>query len=423
MKILFLSNYYPPYEVGGYEQLCRDVAERLAQRGHVYAVVTSDRGVKADGFSDEPGVYRLLRIQPNPDSRLSIAGQFFLTRRRAEARNRSAFRSVVDQVNPDVVFIWNLQGLPQELAIDAEALPNVAVAYWLAGYTPAEPDLFWRYWSQPPGTRAFLRYPKSVLSHLALAHMRREGKPARPQMRHVAVVSDYMRRKGLSENTLPAGAEVIYNGVETESFYRPAPLPDAPPPINLLLAGRVSADKGIHVAVEAVGKLAQARPQRDFRLLIAGSGPSEYLTQLQELAASYGITDLVSYLGWLPRERMPELMHACHVLVLTSIYPEAFARVVIEGMAAGLAVVGTLVGGTDEVLEDEVTGLACAAEDSTDLARQLGRLLDDPQLRYRLACQGQETVLAHYTIELMVERIEALLERAVAEQRARAAEH
>ena len=42
MRVLFLSNYYPPFEVGGYEQLCRDVAERLAERGHTVAVLTSD---------------------------------------------------------------------------------------------------------------------------------------------------------------------------------------------------------------------------------------------------------------------------------------------------------------------------------------------------------------------------------------------
>ena len=46
MRILFLTNFYPPYEVGGYEQLCRDVAVRLADRGHSYAVLTSDHGVK-----------------------------------------------------------------------------------------------------------------------------------------------------------------------------------------------------------------------------------------------------------------------------------------------------------------------------------------------------------------------------------------
>lgn len=423
MKILFLTNYYPPYEVGGYEQLCRDVAMRMVDRGHTITVLTSDRHIGEGKNLAESNVQRLLRIQPQPDSRLGIAAQFFLTRRRAETYNRRTFHVVVEHFRPDVAFIWNLQGLPQELALDAEAYPDMAVAYWLAGYTPSEPDLFWRYWAQSPGQRAVLEKFKRTLRRIALAQMRREGKPVRPQMRHAAVVSEYMRQKGLVEDTLPTHTEVIYNGVEAESFFRPVPPPDAPQPVTLLVAGRVSPDKGIHVAVEAIGKLAQARAQHDFHLIVAGSGPSDYLKYLQQLAITYGITDLVSFLGWQPRDRMPEIMHTCHILLLPTIHQEPFARVTLEAMAAGMAVVGTLTGGTGEILQHEVTGLACASEDSTDLTHQLGRLLDAPQLRYRLACQGQKTVLAHYTLECMVEQIEALLERAIVEQRTRDNEH
>jgi len=416
VKILFLTNYYPPHEVGGYEQLCRDVAQRLDGRGHTVTVLTCDRGVAQNENADEPGIYRQLRISPKPNTRLGIASQFFLTRQQAEAHNRHVFHYTVQRFHPDVIFIWNLQGLPQELAVDAEAQPGTAVAYWLAGYTPAEPDLFWRYWAQPPGKRSSLRGMKQLVSRIALAQMRREGKPARPRMRHVAVVSDYMRHKGWADDTLPSHAEVIYNGVETDQFFRPAPPPDSPPPVNLLVAGRVSADKGVHVAVEAAGKLAQARSGRDFRLIIAGSGPGDYLAHLQQLAASQQIGDLISFTSWLPREHMPQIMQACHILLLTSIYPEAFSRVVLEGMAAGLAVIGTLTGGTGELLQDGVNGLACATEDSTDLARQIGRLLDHPQLRYCLARRGQEMVLAKYTLDHMVERVESLLQRAIAEQ-------
>lgn len=422
MRILFLTNYYPPYEVGGYEQLCRDVAERLAGRGHTIAVLTSDRGVAKGEKVAESGINRLLRIQPQYGTRLSPAAQHFLTRRKIEAYNRHTCQRVIEQFRPDVIFIWNLEGLPHELAVDAEVHSGVAVAYWLAGVTPAEPDSFWRYWTRPPGKRPSLQNVKGVLSRIALAQMRREGKPVHPPMSHVALVSEYMRSKGLAANTLPDHAEVIYNGVETDSFYRPVPLPDALPPINLLLAGRVSADKGVHAAVGAVGIVAQARSQRDFRLIVAGSGPADYLERLRKLVASYGCADMVSFLGWMPREQMPGLMHQCHILLLPTVTQEPFARVTLEGMAAGLAVIGTLTGGTGELLKDQVNGLACVAEDSQDLASQIGRLLDMPHLRHRLASRGQEMVLEHYTLEHMVERVESLLERAVIEKNALKAE-
>lgn len=416
MRILFLSNYYPPFEVGGYEQLCRDVANRLAGRGHIIAVLTSNRGVEKGTSPLEPFVNRLWQIQPAFNSRPGVIGQFFLTRNKIETQNRQIFQQIVRKFSPDVVFIWNLQGLPQELALDAEALPGVAVAYWLAGYTPAEPDLFWRYWASSPGKRSFLQPVKTALGKLAIAQMQREGKPVRPVMQHVAVVSDYMRRKGWQEGTLPAHAEVIYNGVETDLFSRPVPPPDISLPVNFLLAGRVSEDKGIHIAVEAIGKLAQSRPQRDFHLLLAGSGPEAYLTRLERLAADYEITDLISFLGWLPREQMPALMHQSHILLLPTTHQEPFARVVLEGMAAGLAVVGTLTGGTGEILKHEFTGLTSAPDNSDDMARQMARILQEPMLRYQLASRAQSIVLQEYTMNRMVDRIENLLERAVAEQ-------
>ncbi|MFZ2486805.1 MAG: glycosyltransferase family 4 protein [Anaerolineae bacterium] len=416
MRILVLSNYYPPFEVGGYEQLCRDIANRLAERGNIIAVLTSNRGVEKGNFPLEPFVYRLWQIQPVFDSKPGVIAQFFLTRNKIATQNRQIFQQIIREFRPDVVFIWNLQGLPHELTLDAEALTGVAVVYWLAAYTPAEPDLFWRYWASSPGKRSYLQPIKTALGKLAIAQMQREGKPVRPVMQHVAVVSDYMRRKGWQEGTLPAHAEVIYNGVETDLFFRPVPPPDTPPPMNFLLAGRVSEDKGIHIAVEAIGKLARSRPQRDFHLLLAGSGPETYLTRLQQLAADYQITDLISFLGWLPREQMPALMHRSHVLILTSIYPEAFARVVLEGMAAGLAVVGTMTGGTGEILRHDVTGLACAPDNSDDMVQQMARILQEPMLRYQLASRAQSIVLQQYTMNRMVDQIENLLERAVAEQ-------
>jgi glycogen synthase len=413
MRILFLTNYYPPFEVGGYEQLCRDVAGGLSGRGHCINVLTSDRGASRSEELQEQGIHRLLRLQPRYDAAMSPAAQSFLTRRHTEGHNRRIFCAVDDEFQSEVVFVWNLEGLPCELALDAEARPGTGVAYWLAGHSPAEPDEFWRYWTQSPGKRTRLGFIKDAFGRMALAQMRREGKPVRPQMRHAAVVSEYMRRKGLAEKTLPEHTEVIYNGVETESFYRTVPSPESPSPTNLLLAGRVSPDKGSHIAVEAVRCLAEARRQRDFRLIIAGSGPAPYMEELHRMACSYGIENLVAFLGWIPREQMPQLMHACQLLLLPTICEEPFARVTLEAMAAGLAVVGTLTGGTGELLQDGQTGLACASGDSTGLAQQIGRLLDDPQLRHRLASEGQSIVLARFTLKRMVEQVENLLERAI----------
>ena len=132
MKILFISNYYPPHEVGGYEQLCRDVVERMAQRGHETHVLTSNRGMKSGAAPGETyPVYRVLAIQPDYEHWLNPTWQFFLTRPQVARSNQRHLYHIVQQVRPDLIFFWNLQGLTRKLVVSAESMPGVAVAYWL----------------------------------------------------------------------------------------------------------------------------------------------------------------------------------------------------------------------------------------------------------------------------------------------------
>ena len=414
MKILFITNYYPPFEVGGYEQLCRDVVERILARGHDVQVLTSDHGVGSQPDNDPPYVYRDLRLHIRYNDRLGIPMQFLWRRPRAAAHNLRCLRASMDRFAPDVVFFWNLQGLPRSIALEAESLSGPGTAYWLAGYSPAEPDEYAIYWSQPALKDA--RTPiKSLMAPYALTVLRREGNPVRPEMRHVAVVSEYMLRKGIADGTLPKHAWVIYNGVEIERFFRPVSN-ERNETLSLLQAGRVSADKGVHLAVQAIGYLARVRGIRNVKLCIAGSGPAEYLAELQKSVAHDDIEDQVSFLGWLPRESMPDLLSRCQVLLLPTIHQEPFARVVLEAMAGGLAVIGTLTGGTGELLEEGITGLTFSPDDSGDLARQIERLALDPGLRRRIATEGQKMVCERFSLEHMVDEVEGLLREAVVDQ-------
>lgn len=413
MKILFISNYYPPHEVGGYEQLCHDVAERLEQRGHQTFVLTSDRENKDTGFASKTSnIHRVLVVQPDYTRRLNASLQFFFTRPWADRHNRKWLRQITDHVQPDVIFIWNMQGLTRRLALDAESIPGVAVAYWLAGYSPAEPDEYWNYWSIQPRLRSHLGILKAGLRHVAFDMMRREGQPARPTMSHVAVVSRFMREKGIVEGTLPEHTRVIYNGVEVEEFLRPVQTRNQVT-LRLLQAGRVSDDKGVHTAVEAVGYIVREQGLCDVHLTVAGTGRADYLARLHEIVQRFDLDRHVTMIDWLPRERMPELMAKCHVLLLPTITEEPFARVVLEAMASGLAVVAADTGGTSEIVQHEKTGLLFSANDSRGLATQLLRVAQDDGLRQQLATNGQQIVRERFDLERMVDQLEVFLERAM----------
>jgi glycosyltransferase involved in cell wall biosynthesis len=117
---------------------------------------------------------------------------------------------------------------------------------------------------------------------------------------------------------------------------------------------------------------------------------------------------------------MPRLMRQFDVLLLPSIWPEPFARVVLEGMLSDLVVVAAQTGGTVEILADGENGLLFAPGNVEDLAQKITCLADDPGLRRRLASAGHRTVSEKFTVMKMIDEIEHYLQevgRASAESR------
>jgi glycosyltransferase involved in cell wall biosynthesis len=180
--------------------------------------------------------------------------------------------------------------------------------------------------------------------------------------------------------------------------------------LNLLYAGRIYPEKGIDTVIKAMITLLHSQGKREIRLSLAGSGSVEYENQLRQLVNQAGLTDYVSFLGWVQPEEMPELLRKFDVLVLPSIWPEPFARVVLEGMVSGLVVIATPTGGTTEILTDGENGLLFAAGDAEDLAQKIICLATDPKLRRRLALAGQQTVIERFTKTKMMDEIESYLQ-------------
>src|SRR6267142_387178 len=92
----------------------------------------------------------------------------------------------------------------------------------------------------------------------------------------------------------------------------------------------------------------------------------------------------VHVLGSVPQPTLFALYRAADVVVVPSIWPEPLSRVLIEAMDFGRAVVATRVGGSPELVEDDVTGLLVAPRDPAGLARAVVALLRDPARRARL---------------------------------------
>jgi glycosyltransferase involved in cell wall biosynthesis len=153
-------------------------------------------------------------------------------------------------------------------------------------------------------------------------------------------------------------------------------------PIVLTIA-RLDAQKGIAHLLDA----AAAVPHASFA--IAGDGPDR--AALEARAATLGIGDRVRFLGH--RRDVPALLASADLFVLPSLY-EGLPLAVLEAMTAGVPVVATAIGGTDEVVRDGETGTLVPPADPAALAAAINRTLADRDRAARLAAAARSTVAA-----------------------------
>lgn len=407
MRILFLTNYYPPSRFGwGYMQLCEEVADGLSARGHDIALLTSTQRDGPEIARPYP-VHRLLDIDPDWHCGRSAARQFFIGRRRRERKAVRALQETVEEFKPDLVFVWHAVGLPRVLLQAAEQ--TGLTVYYLAGYLPEWSDEYIDYWQTEPVSKSD-RLLKRLLARVALAMLRREGKPIPVKFEHVICVSAYVRQRLVEQGLIPADAVVIHNGVNLSDFSPPV-YQNADSwhhgPIACLVAGRVAPEKGIHTVIDAFSLLREYDGR--FTLTILGDGPQSYMSELRRKVQASGLQDLVTFRPPVARSQMPQQLSRHDVLLLSSEYAEPIARSMQEAMAMGVLVIGTTTGGSGELLVHEQTGLVYRAGDPQSLASRLARVATEPALAARLAQAGQQAVRESFTIELTVERIEQYL--------------
>lgn len=174
----------------------------------------------------------------------------------------------------------------------------------------------------------------------------------------------------------------------------------------VLTLARLDPQKGLSDLVRA----AEFLPEAVFA--VAGEGPER--ERLEAEARAAGVAGRFLLLGH--REDTASLLAACDVFVLPSLY-EGLPLAVLEAMAARRPVVATRVGGTDEAVRDEETGLLVPPQRPELLARAIGRLLDDADLASRLAASGADLVAREFSAARMVRETADLYERLLAPSR------
>jgi glycosyltransferase involved in cell wall biosynthesis len=394
MRILVISNLYPPVVRGGYEVECSGVVAHLRERGDDVLVLTSalERELAP---AAEARVSRELAFL-SPDRRGAVRAPL------ASVRAARVARELARDLCPDLVYVWNGSQIPQA-AIAALAQEGLPLAYRVCEHWFGRlwsDDQFMRHlqsgdrglrWAWGAGLRVLNRHPALRLtaspgtdgSGEAAAAGSGEaaaaGVPAAAIAPHRAAISWNSETIRRLAGTPPPVAGVLERVIHSTSIRapqlealerRPAPRP------TIAFLGRISSEKGADVALHALARLGAvdgAQPE----MVLAGPENPGFRRELDALAAELGVTDRVRFRGPLQTEGLVELLARAHALVIPSVWQDPFPLVCIEGALARVPVVASDIGGIPECLAHGEHALLFPPGDAGACAAALAETLRD----------------------------------------------
>ena len=420
LRIVMLSSLLPPDYDGGFEMNVLKIARSLRARGHDVQVVTSEYRPTYSGPRDEPEwVHRIFKrseywdvysgTQDGADEGLPKTGfarlisdfkaNLLTVRAMAPLRNTIGISSENERIlgewldrnerfDVGYVNILHLTGTGCTHALVDRGVPIMwhLGDEWLMGY------------ATPQGKQG------KILRLLDGPQFLRETSV---DLSHVVLVSEFLRDRYVRHGYPAETTHVINRGIEFPL------MPDVDrartDPPTFFMACRVTAYKGVGVAIRAAARLHSDDPQRQWKLRIAGKASDGMREYFEAEARARGVADRLSFLGQISREQTIEEMRKATAFISASVYGEPFANTIIEALASGTPLIGSKAGSMEEVVSDRVDGLLYDRHDDAQLMSHMRWVLDHPAESLRIASAGVQRVSDRFTMERIMDETERYL--------------
>lgn len=188
--------------------------------------------------------------------------------------------------------------------------------------------------------------------------------------------------------------EVIKNGINENRIIYNKKTSGESDTMKILYIGRHTAQKGIPFALEAFKGL---KEDENFTLYIAGKG---YLTNKIKKIATKIDKRRIKFLGFVPHEKLNELYNSVDALLMPSLY-EGLPMVALEGIAAGLPILGFKGAVLDEIVCEENKQLINETLDIDGLRNSIKFLIENKDIRKKIGKKNRERFLKHFTADRM----------------------
>ena len=394
MKIVFLQDDFPPDSFGGAGISTYDLAVAMEQKGHEVFVITTCRS-KGDAGKFESDGLTVFKITVNYSHRLRSYKSLY---------NRQAIfqlEELLQKIRPDIVHINNIHSYLSYYSVKLSKRYAGKVVF------TARDTMSVTY-----GKLCTKRYLEDLNDKVYWYDNLKQAKKGWNPLRNMIIRSclrsadervaiSKTLRHALVQNGID-NVKVVHNGIDpsgwsTDNGQLAAFIAryDLQGKKVLLFSGRLSGQKGGEQAIRALQKISVQLPNTI--LLVAGI-VDEYAKIMQKLAGNLGVDGSVVFTGWLERKDIKLAYQAADIVLMPSLYLDAFGRVNIEAMAAKKPVIGTKYGGTKEIVEDGQTGYIVDPRDSEEIAVKAVELLENEGKAREFGENGYRRVLSHFNL-------------------------
>jgi glycosyltransferase involved in cell wall biosynthesis len=395
MKILVLSSLFPPDAIGGAELSAWSLTNRLAERGHDMAVLTTAKssdeqlhGVEIDGVR----VWRLYMPRPYPMFRFADARWWqkpiWHVADHLSPKNRHLAARVFNDFRPDFVIAHVLQGLGYNL-LGEIARRDLPLLYVLHDQSLLCVRM------------AMFRNNKICSGNCVECRLSRRWKIAQlGRLRRLGLSTASRTNLETVARYLPDGLG-LRNVLQNVNIYpkptRPRTATDRP---TFVYVGRIQENKGVHVLLMALERLST---KHSFFITIVGSGPSE-----AQLRARYGNTGWCRFIGHVDQQEVSNHIVDSDALCVPSIWSELLPGVAEHALRLGVPVIGSDIGGIPELVTSGKNGALVAPGDIQAWQETLDRVLTNPQLLESWATYAASRA-REFEIDRVVSKYEAFI--------------
>jgi len=407
MKIVYITDYFPPHQSGGADTIAFLLATKMQSFGHEVFVITTTRD-KNDKKQIEYQGLKIFQIYTD----YNVKWRSYIT-----IYNRQTVcevEKIISQIKPDVVHFHIVHRFLSYACFKVAKKQAKAVFLTAHDMMLVHYDKFREYVNLDDiSDQPKVNYQVSTFD--LIKHSKKRFNPLRNfaikyYLRYIDkifCVSNELK-KALETNGIK-NIITVHNGIEVgQKNLSDQEIKDFRKKYNLenkkviLFAGRLSGAKGGDNVVAALSRVVKEIPKAI--LLVAGKKEG-FAEEMIKTGEKLGVGEHIIVTGWLKKDEMALCYEVSDLVVVPSVYLDPFPTVNLEAMAYAKPVVGTIFGGTKEVVKDNITGFLVNPLNVEKMSQKIIGLLKNDSLAKALGQAGQKRVHDNFSLEKQAQKI------------------